>query len=68
MIPVAPLQETAHWYPELLELLQEDPIPLYIEGQPLLTQDVILPDWEMETRHYQQSNLHPWRLCSHPKG
>ena len=44
MILVAPKQETASWYLELLELAQEDPIPLYVEGQPLLTQDVILPE------------------------
>ena len=34
MILIAPLQETASWFPELLELSQEDPIPLYVEGQP----------------------------------
>ena len=36
----APLQEAASWFPELLDLSQEDPIPLYVEGQPLLAQDV----------------------------
>ena len=42
---------------------QEDPIPLHVQGQPLLTQDVILSDGGMETRHYRPSNLHAWRLC-----
>ena len=36
----APLQEAASWFPELLDLSQEDPIPLYVEGQPLLAQDI----------------------------
>ena len=44
LILIAPLQATASWFPELLELSHEDPIPLYVEGQPLLTQDVMLTD------------------------
>ena len=63
MILIAPLQETVSWFPELLELSQEDPIPLYVEGQPLLTQDIALTDGVIETRHYRPSNLHGWRLC-----
>ena len=63
LILIAPLQETASWFPELLELSQEDPIPLYAEGQPLLTQDVVLTDGVTETSHYRPSNLHAWRLC-----
>ena len=63
MILVAPMQETASWYLELLELSQEDSIPLYVQGQPLLTQDVILSDRGTATRHYRPSNLHAWRLC-----
>ena len=63
MILGAPMQETASWYPELLELSQEDPIPLYVQDQPLLTQDVIVSDGGTETRHYRPSNLHVWRLC-----
>ena len=58
MILIAPLQETASWFPELLDLSQEDPIPLYVEGQPLLTKDVALSDGGTETRHYRPSNLH----------
>ena len=64
MILVAPKQETASWFPELQEQSHEDPIPLYAQGQPLLTQDVTLPDRETETCHYWPSNLHAWRLCS----
>ena len=45
MVLIAPLQETASWFAELLDLSQEDPMPLHIEGQPLLTQDVALFDW-----------------------
>ena len=63
MILVAPMQETASLYPELRELLQKDPIPLYVQGQMLLTQEVILSDRGTETHHYQSSNLHAWRLC-----
>ena len=44
MILVAPKQERASWFPELLELSQEVPIPLYAKGQLLLTQDIILPN------------------------
>ena len=58
MVLVAPKQETVSQFPELLELSQEDPILLYAEGPPLLTQDVILPDGETETHHYRPSNLH----------
>ena len=63
MILIAPLQETASWFPELLDLSQEDPILLHVEGQPLLTQDVTLSDGGIETRHYRPSNCHAWRLC-----
>ena len=64
MILIAPLQESASWYPEILALTQEVPRPLYVEGQPLLTQDVHLSSGVTETRHYRPSNLHAWRLCS----
>ena len=65
MILVAPKQETASWFPELLELSQQDLIPLYAQGQPLLTQDVILPDRETETGHqiYMRGDF-----AGHPKG
>ena len=65
MILVAPKQETASWFPELLELSQQDLIPLYAEGQPPLTQDVILPDGETETGHqiYVRGDF-----AGHPKG
>ena len=63
MILIAPLQETASWFPEeLLDLSQEDPIPLCVEGKPLLTQDVTLCDGGIETRHYRPSNLHMWAI------
>ena len=41
----------------------QNPIPLYVEGQLLLTQDVVLTNGVTETRHYRLSNLHAWRLC-----
>ena len=62
VILIDPLQETASWFQELMNLSQEDPIPLYVEGQPLLTQDVMLTDKGTETRHYRPSNLHAWKL------
>ena len=37
MILIARLQETASWFLKLLDLSQEDPIPLHIEGQPIFT-------------------------------
>ena len=65
MILVAPKQETASWFPELLELSQQDLILLYAEGQPPLTQNVILPDGETETGHqiYVRGDF-----AGHPKG
>ena len=62
VILIAPLQETVSWFPELMDLSQEDPIPLYVEGQPLLTEDVVLTDRVTKTRHYRPSNLHAWKL------
>ena len=62
LILIAPLQETASRFPELLGLSQEDPIQLYVEGQPLLTQDVMLTDGVTETHNYRPSNLHAWKL------
>ena len=40
VILIAQLQPAASWFPELMDLSQEDPIPLFVEGQDLLTQDV----------------------------
>ena len=62
VILIAPLQETASWFPELMDMSQEDPIPLYVEGQLLQAQDVVLIDRVTETRHYRPSNLHDWKL------
>ena len=52
MILIAPLQQAASWFPELMNLSQEDPIPLFVEGQDLLTLDVLIGDGATETRHY----------------
>ena len=62
MILIAQLQPAASWFPELMNLSQEDPIPLYVEGQDLLTQDVWTGDGVTETRHFRPSNLHTWKL------
>ena len=62
MILITPLQETASWFPKPLDLSQEESIPLYIEGQLLLTQDVTLSEAGIETRHYR-SNFHVRRFC-----
>ena len=40
VILIAQLQPAASWFPELMDLSQEDLIPLFVEGQDLLTQDV----------------------------
>ena len=40
VILIARLQPAASWFPELMDLSQEDPVPLFVEGQDLLTQDV----------------------------
>ena len=40
VILIAQLQPAASWFPELMNLSQEDLIPLFVEGQDLLTQDV----------------------------
>ena len=62
VILIAQLQPAASWFPELRNLSQEDPIPLFIEGQDLLTQDVWRGDGVTETRHFRPSNLHAWKL------
>ena len=41
VILIAQLQQAVSWFPELMDLSQEDPIPLFVEGQDLLTQDVL---------------------------
>ena len=45
-----------------MDLSQEDPIPLFVEGQDLLTQDVWMGDGVTKTRHFRPSNLHVWKL------
>ena len=62
VILIAQLQLAALWFPELMNLSQEDPIPLFVEGQDLLTQDVWTGDRVTETRHFRPSNLHAWKL------
>ena len=57
VILIAQLQPAASWFPELMELSQEDPIPLFVEGQDLLTQDIWTGDGVTETRHFRPSNL-----------
>ena len=44
VILIAQLQPAASWFPELMDLSQEDPIPLYVEGPDLLTQDILTGD------------------------
>ena len=44
VILIAQLQPAASWFPELMDLSQKDPIPLFVEGQDLLTQDVLTGD------------------------
>ena len=61
VILIAPLQQAAAWFPELMDLAQ-DPIPLFVEGQDLLTQDVLIGDGVTETRHYWLSNIHTRKL------
>ena len=62
VILITQLQPAASWFPELMDLSQEDPIPLFVEGQDLLTQDVWMGDGVTETRHFRPSNLHAWKL------
>ena len=52
VILMAQLQPAASWFPELMDLSQKDPIPLFVEGQDLLTQDVWMADGVTETRHF----------------
>ena len=53
VILIAQLQPAASWFPELMDLSQEDPIPLFVEGQDLLTQDVWTGDGVTENRHFR---------------
>ena len=62
VILIALLQLAASWFPELMDLTQEDPVPLFVEGQDLLTQDVCMGGGVTETRHFRPSNLHAWKL------
>ena len=62
VILIAQLQPAASWFPDLMDLSQEDPIPLFVEGQDLLTQDVWMGDGVTEIRHFRPSNLHAWKL------
>ena len=62
VILIAQLQPATSWFPELMDLSQEDPIPLFVEGQDLLTQDVCMGGGVTETRHFRPSNLHAWKL------
>ena len=62
VILIALLQPAASWFPELMNLTQEDPFPLFVEGQDLLTQDVCMGGGVTETRHFRPSNLHAWKL------
>ena len=52
----------------LLDLSQEDPIPLFVDGQDLLTQIILISDGVTETHHFRPSNLHAWKLYGHPEG
>ena len=65
VILIAQLQPAASWFPELMDLSQEDPIPLFVEGQDLLTQDVCMGGGVTETRHFRPSSLHAWKLSGH---
>ena len=62
VILIAQLQPAASWFPELIDLSQEDPIPLFVEGQDLLTQEVCMGGGVTETHHFRPSNLHAWKL------
>ena len=62
VILIAQLQQATSWFPELMDLSQEDPIPLFVEGQDLLTQDVLTGVGVTETRHFLPSNLQAWKL------
>ena len=62
VILIALLLQAASWFPELMDLSQEDPIPLFVEGQDLLTRDVLMGDGVTDTRQYRPSNLHTWKL------
>ena len=62
VILVAPRTLSASWMPDLLELSLFPPIPLEQSGHPLLTQDVVLSEGGVETRHFRPLNLHAWRL------
>ena len=62
VILIALLQPAASWFPELMDLAQEDPVALFVEGHDLLTQDVCMGGGVTETLHFRPSNLHAWKL------
>ena len=65
VILIAPLQQAASWFPELMDLSQEDPIPLFVEGQTQLTQDVLIGDRVTETSGHPEGQGPFQGSCSH---
>ena len=62
LILIAPLQETASWFPELLDLSQEDPIPLYVDGHVFRVRSHHFSTYMM---HLFRDGLLPSTIISH---
>ena len=48
VILMAPLQTTASWYRELLQMSWEPPVPLFVEGQPRTSIVSVLRHWKYD--------------------
>ena len=44
------------------------PVPQFVEGQTLLSQDVLIGNGVTETQHFRSSNLYTWNSRGHPEG
>ena len=58
LLLVAPKWAAQHWFPDLLELVQEDPLPLDLQHG-----DLLQPRSGISHGNVQTMNLHVWHVC-----
>ena len=70
VILITQLQPAASWFPELMDLSQEDPIPLFLEGQDLLTRglDGRRGDWDSSLQTVKSSHVETLQAILRAKG
>ena len=67
VILIVPLQQAASWFPELMDLSQEDPIPLFVEGLALRdsSPQVYESHWARFVSFCRSKRWHVFRVRSH---